>query len=269
MTLKALIFDLDDTLIWDERSVKEAFQATCHDASRYAVVDPEALELAVRKQARLLYESFDTYAFTQMIGINPFEALWAHFTEGEDESFRKLQQLAPQYRKDAWTRGLLAVGIDQPMLGLQLAELFPEERRSRPLVYEETYAVLDQLKDQYQLLLLTNGSPDLQKEKIASFPRLRSYFDHIVISGEFGEGKPATSIFKHTLSLAQVDAHEAIMIGDKLTTDITGSHQMHMTNIWINHHHIHNNGHIQPIHEVSRLNEIIPIIATYGNTNTH
>ncbi|MEW9698839.1 HAD family hydrolase [Paenibacillus sp. SI8] len=260
MTLKAVLFDLDDTLLWDDRSVKEAFEATCAEAAKHVNVEPEALEAAVRQEARALYETFDTFPFTKMIGINPFEGLWANFTQGEDENFRKLQKLAPGYRTESWTRGLRALGIEDRELGFTLGELFPAERRKRPLVYEETFRVLDTLKGSYQLLLLTNGSPDLQKEKLAGVPEITGYFDHIVISGEFGEGKPAASIFHHAMSLLGIEAHEGIMIGDKLTTDILGSGSVGMSNIWINHHGLPRGEEIVPVYEVSRLQEILPII---------
>ena len=136
-----------------------------------------------------------------MIGINPFEGLWANFTQGEDENFRKLEKLAPGYRTESWTRGLAALGIEDRELGYKLGEMFAAERRSRPYVYEETFRVLDALKGKYKLLLLTNGSPDLQKEKLAGVPEIAPYFDHIVISGEFGQGKPATAIFNYALGL--------------------------------------------------------------------
>jgi len=35
VTLKAILFDLDDTLLWDDRSVKEAFIATCKTAREF------------------------------------------------------------------------------------------------------------------------------------------------------------------------------------------------------------------------------------------
>ncbi|MBD0380421.1 HAD family hydrolase [Paenibacillus sedimenti] len=262
MTLKAVLFDLDDTLLWDDRSVKEAFEATCSEAAKHVNVHPEALEAAVRQEARALYESYETYPFTKMIGINPFEGLWANFTQGENENFRKLEKLAPEYRTASWTRGLQALGIEDRELGYKLGELFPAERRRRPLVYEETFRVLDSLKSNFTLLLLTNGSPDLQKEKLAGVPEIQTYFDHIVISGEFGEGKPATSIFHHAMGLLGIEAHEGIMIGDKLTTDILGSSRVGMRNIWINHHGLPQGDEITPAYEVSRLQEILPIIAT-------
>ncbi len=223
-------------------------------------VNPEELEASVRKEARSLYESFETFPFTKMIGINPFEGLWANFTQGEDENFRKLEKLAPGYRTESWTRGLAALGIEDRELGYKLGELFAAERRSRPYVYEETFRVLDALKGNYKLLLLTNGSPDLQKEKLAGVPAIAPYFDHIVISGEFGKGKPAAAIFNYALGLLEIEAEEGIMIGDKLTTDILGSGSIGMRNIWINHHGLQSGDEIVPAYEVTRLQDILPII---------
>ncbi|OXM87912.1 HAD family hydrolase [Paenibacillus rigui] len=260
MRIQAVLFDLDDTLLWDDRSVKEAFLATCTEAAKHYDIVPAALEDAVRQEARSLYESYETFPFTKMIGINPFEGLWANFTEGDNENFRKLEKLAPDYRTQSWTRGLKALGIDDPELGYKLGELFPAERRKRPIVYEETFEVLKQLKEKYKLLLLTNGSPDLQKEKLAGVPELAPYFDHIVISGNFGEGKPAAALFHHAMDLLGISAEEGVMIGDKLTTDILGSNGIGMRNMWINRHDMQRNDDIIPVYEIKNLREIQGII---------
>ncbi|MFC5448259.1 HAD family hydrolase [Paenibacillus aestuarii] len=261
MTLKAVLFDLDDTLLWDERSVQEAFEATCAEAAKHVDVNPAELEAAVRQEARALYESFETFPFTKLIGINPFEGLWGNFTEGAQEEFRIMEKLVPGYRTESWTRGLAALGIDNRELGEKLGEMFPAERRRRPYVYEETFRVLDALKGQYKLLLLTNGSPDLQQEKLAGVPELKAYFDHIIISGNFGIGKPDPSIFHHAMELLDIEAHEGIMIGDKLTTDILGSSRVGMRNIWINHHGLPQGDDHKPVYEVKRLQDILSIIA--------
>jgi putative hydrolase of the HAD superfamily len=258
--IKAILFDLDDTLLWDDRSVKEAFKATCDYASQQTGVDAEKLEEVVRKEARKLYESYETFPFTKMIGINPFEGLWANFTEGEDENFRKLEQLAPQYRTQSWTNGLLACRMDNPQLGYELGEMFAAERRNRPIVYDETFDVLDKLKGNYKLLLLTNGSPDLQNEKIASVPKLATYFNHIVISGNHGRGKPSASIFQHAMELLGIKAEEGLMIGDKLTTDIMGSNGVGMPSVWMNRHRVERNDDIIPKYEVTNLEELFAII---------
>jgi len=260
MNKKAVLFDLDDTLLWDERSVQEAFDVTCLEAAEATGVDSKALELAVRKEARALYESYETFSFTQMIGINPFEGLWGNFREGAAEEFRMLERIAPQYRAESWTRGLRALGVDDAELGAKLGERFPAIRRTLAYVYEETYDVLDALKGNVKLLLLTNGSPDLQKEKLAGVPKLAPYFDHIIISGDFGRGKPDPSIFSHAVELLGIDPSEGIMIGDKLTTDILGSSRIGMDNIWINHHGAEIGEHVPPKHTVSRLKDILTIV---------
>lgn len=257
---KAVMFDLDDTLLWDERSVREAFRATCDYAAEKAGVDQELLEEAVRREAREIYEAFEAFPFTKMIGINPFEGLWARFAEGKQEEFRKLEQFVPSYRSDAWTRGLAALGVHDEQLGKELGEMFPAERRKRPLVYEETFAVLDQLKGKYKLLLLTNGSPDLQQEKLAGVPELATYFDHIIISGDFGKGKPDVTIFEYALSKLELSAEQCVMVGDKLTTDILGANTAGIDSVWINRHGVDRNDDIIPTHTIKSLQELFTII---------
>ncbi|WP_239614368.1 HAD family hydrolase [Cohnella mopanensis] len=264
MSVKAVLFDLDDTLLWDDRSVSEAFKDTCKLAAEATGLHEEELEASVRREARALYETYETYGFTQMIGINPFEALWGKFERGEHPMFRKLQQLAPEYRVNAWTRGLAALGVDNPELGEKLAEWFPAQRRSLKYVYEETFAVLDELKGKYKLLLLTNGSPDLQQEKLDGMPDLIPYFDSIVISGNFGEGKPSPKLFAHAMEQIGITAEEGIMVGDKLTTDILGANRVGMTSVWINRHGAVRNDEIIPSYEIKSLTDLKELLQKIG-----
>jgi putative hydrolase of the HAD superfamily len=256
MTVKAVLFDLDDTLLWDERSIKEAFEATCRLGAEEAGIDAELLEDAVRREARALYETYDTFSFTKNIGINPFEALWGHFRKGDHPMFRKLEQLAPEYRRNAWTRGLASLGADRPELGAKLAEVFAAQRRKLPYVYEETFSVLDELRGRYKLLLLTNGCPDLQQEKLDGVPALTPYFDVILISGHYGEGKPSPRLFAHAMEQLGISPEEGVMVGDKLTTDILGANGVGMTSVWINRHDKKRSNEIVPKFEIASLTEL-------------
>ncbi|MFD2682193.1 HAD family hydrolase [Bacillus seohaeanensis] len=256
--MKAIFFDLDDTLLWDQKSVSEAFALTCRYASEKVKVDPEKLEKAVRNAAKELYSSYDTYAFTQKIGINPFEGLWGDFLD-EDDNFVKLKEIVPSYRKEAWTKGLLNLGIDNIPLGEELAERFPEERRKSPFIYDETFRVLEKLKGRYKLLLLTNGSPDLQNTKLTITPEISPYFDEIIISGAFGVGKPDISIFQHALERMSVSKEEAIMVGDNLMTDILGATRAEITSVWVNRHG-KKSGDVQPDFEINKLDELFSIL---------
>jgi putative hydrolase of the HAD superfamily len=256
--IKAVFFDLDDTLLWDQRSIKEAFVATCKLAEERYGVDSSNLEEAVRDAARELYASYETFSFTQMIGINPFEGLWGNFLDDQDE-FQKMKKIVPVYRKDAWTNGLKKMGIDDPEFGHELAEAFPQNRRKLPFVYEETFKVLDALKDDYRLLLLTNGSPDLQQTKLEITSELVPYFEKIVISGDYGRGKPDPGIFEHALSLMELNKDEAIMVGDNLMTDILGANRVGMKSVWINRHHKERN-EVIPTYEIKHLEELFTLL---------
>ncbi|WP_458414119.1 HAD family hydrolase [Schinkia sp. CFF1] len=257
--VKAIFFDLDDTLLWDQKSVKEAFVATCQKAKEKYDVDADLLEEAVRKEARDLYSTYETYPFTQMIGINPFEGLWGNFLDDQEE-FKKLSAVVPTYRKDAWTRGLAALGIKDPDFGSELGELFPAIRRTVPFVYEESFPVLDQLKGKYKLLLLTNGSPDLQNTKLKITPELVPYFDQIVISGDFGRGKPDPSLFEYALNLMELNKEDVIMVGDNLLTDILGATRAGMKTVWINRHNKERLKDVTPTYEIKSLDELFPIL---------
>ncbi|NRD80103.1 HAD family hydrolase [Bacillus sp. BRMEA1] len=262
--IKAIFFDLDDTLLWDQKSIKEAFVATCKVAEEKYGLDPEKFEEAVREAARNLYSSYEIYPFTQMIGINPFEGLWGNFNDDHDE-FRKMKELVPGYRKDAWTAGLKALGVDDSDFGYELGERFPQERRKIPFVYEETFKILDALKGKYQLLLLTNGSPDLQNTKLTITSELVPYFDQIVISGDFGRGKPDPAIFEHALSQLSLKNDEVIMVGDNLMTDILGANRAGIQSVWINRHQKERN-EVVPTFEITHLEELFTILEEFqGN----
>ncbi|MGE0911098.1 HAD family hydrolase [Bacillus atrophaeus] len=258
--MKAVFFDLDDTLLWDEKSVSTTFTETCLQAEKEYGLDPKEFEAAVREAARQLYMSYETYPYTVMIGINPFEGLWANFSEPISDGFKQLNKIAPKYRRSAWTNGLKAFGIEDAAYGEYLAEFFAAERRKRPFVYDETFDVLDQLKGKYELLLLTNGDPSLQKEKLAGVPELAPYFNEIVISGAFGKGKPDASIFEHCLGLLHISKDDAIMVGDNVNTDILGAGRAGMKTVWVNRTGKKNETDVKPDYVISDLHELFAIL---------
>ncbi|TFJ91381.1 HAD family hydrolase [Lentibacillus salicampi] len=260
--LKAIMFDLDDTLIWDERSVDEAFNKTCRLAAVKSGVDSELLEQKIRQNAQKLFASYDTYDFADMIGISPFEGLWAEFDD-EGESLRRLKDIAPEYRKQAWTTSLREAGVDDRHLAIELAEAFKAERGKNQFVFDETFNVLNELKGKYRLLMLTNGSPDLQQTKLNITPELKPYFDHIVISGAFGRGKPDPSIFDHAMALLSVEKDEALMVGDNPYSDILGATRAGVPSVWINHHAADVQD-VRPTYEISRLKELLDVLKQAG-----
>ena len=238
--------------------MKEAFAATCRVAEEKYEIDAGKLEEAVREEAASLYASYEIYPFTQMIGINPFEGLWGEFPE-EHAGFPEMNRMAPAYRKEAWTRGLKRFGIEDEAFGRELAERFPAERLNHPFIYEETIDVLDRLKGNYQLVLVTNGSPDLQNIKLDISSELLPYFDHVIISGDFGKGKPDSAIFDFALDKAEIRSHEGIMVGDNLMTDILGASRAGIKTVWVNREN-KIAADVIPDFEIRHLGELLPIL---------
>ncbi|SFE35852.1 HAD family hydrolase [Alteribacillus iranensis] len=254
--MKALFFDLDDTLLWDKKSIKESLRATCLEAEEQTGIHHKELEKTVREEAASLYASYDTYEFTKSIGINPFEGLWGDFTDDINIGFRKMNEIIYDYQEKAWTHSLSKHGVSDSPLGSTLAERFRFHRRKLPFIYADTFEVLAELKENYRLLLLTNGAPSLQQEKLNMTPQLVPFFEYIVVSGAYGIGKPAPSIFEHCLDLMQLSSDDALMIGDNLHTDILGSNRAGMKNIWINREKKEPNKDIPFTWEVQSLSEI-------------
>ena len=171
-------------------------------------------------------------AYCVDIGVSSWEALWARF-EGDDANLKILREWAPHYRRDSWRNALVEHGIHDAEFALELAETFPVLSRKLHVVYDDVRPALDRFRGRFRLGLLTNGAPDLQREKIAG-AGLGGYFDEIVVSGDLGFGKPDPRIFRTILSrLGTVPADEAIMIGNSLETDIEGAQAAGMKAVWV------------------------------------
>lgn len=151
------------------------------------------------------------------------------------------------------------MGIDDEAFGYELGDAFPRERRKTAALYNDTIQLLDALKGEYELLLLTNGSPALQNIKLELTPELVDYFKHIVISGDFGKGKPDQSIFEHALELIGSDKNEVLMVGDNLNTDILGANQTGIPSVWINRKNSKPN-EVKATYEIRNLMELIPLL---------
>lgn len=229
--MRALIFDLDDTLLVQDRSDDEARLAACLVASARYGLDPQTLAAAAHERARRLWLESPAATFCQSVGISSTEGLWAGF-KGDDRHLKSLRAWTPSYRRETWGGALQAFDVDDDDLATTMAEVFVTERRARHVLFPEADAVLSDLKQDYRLGLLTNGAPDLQREKLAA-SGLEGYFDAVVISGDLGYGKPDPRIFMHLLGLLEVAPSEAMMVGDNPGRDIAGAHAAGIYAVWI------------------------------------
>lgn len=230
---RALLFDLDDTLVVEERAAAASFAATARAATVQHRLDPEALATAARERARELWYAAPTHSYCKRVGISSWEG-WCRF-EGDEPNVRWLREWSPRYRREAWSLALADQGIHDPALAEELGELYSQQRRQRHEHFADCPRCLDALRDSYALGLITNGASCLQHEKLIG-TGLDGYFDAVIVSAEFGVGKPDPSIFEHALNRLDATAERTTMIGDSLVRDIDGATALGLRGVWINRH---------------------------------
>ena len=254
MVTRAIVFDLDETLIVEDASVDASFLAACRLASERYGVDAEALHRAVRAKAHALWHASPVRRYCVDIGISSWEGLSGRFT-GDDDNLKILRDWVPTYRRASWLEALNEFGKDDASFAEQLALAFQNERRKRHVVYPDTEPVLKRLREAFRLGLLTNGAPDIQREKIDK-SGLEPYFETIIVSGELGIGKPDKRIFGMVLDRLGVTAGETVIVGDSLRSDIAGAKGAGLTAIWMNRLKKVNEGPAQPDAEVHDMEEL-------------
>jgi putative hydrolase of the HAD superfamily len=229
---RAVVFDLDDTLVWDERISRRALMETADEAARRCDVDAGRLAAAAKRAAGELWHVHAPVDRCNALGIVAFEGMWGHF-HGEEDYLRHLRDWVPQFRKLVWQHALAEQGIDDEGLAAELGEMFARRRRELQDPLPGAEEVLRKLRAAgLRIGLLTNGAPDLQREKIET-SGLGMFFDAAVVSGEIGTGKPEPEIFRHLLGKLGVAPAESLMVGNSLARDIVGAKRAGMSSCWI------------------------------------
>jgi putative hydrolase of the HAD superfamily len=229
---RALLLDLDDTLVVEEPAAVAAFAATARAAAERYPLDPRQLALDGRACARELWRGTEVSAFGRSIGISSWEALWCRY-EGDDEELCALREWSPGFRRDAWRAALGRQGIEDDELAAELGERFGEERRARHETFEDAAPALDALRGDYRLALVTNGASCLQREKFEA-SGLADRFDAVVVSGDLRNAKPHPAVYAHALDAVGAAPGDAVMVGDSLRNDVDGALAAGLRAVWVN-----------------------------------
>jgi putative hydrolase of the HAD superfamily len=252
--VKAILIDMDDTLVVEVASAEKAFLATCALAQERYGVDAADLHQSVRQRARELWHDAPARAYSVSVGISSWEALWARFL-GEDSNLKTLRAWSPTYRRASWSRALADHGVDDRAFADELADMFRSERRKLHVVYDDVEPALRWLQARYRMALITNGASDLQRTKLAG-SGLAPYFEHVFVGGEVGVGKPDPRIYHAALNCLQASPHETVMVGNSLRSDVGGAQSVGITGIWLNREGKVLEGEIRPDAEIASLDEL-------------
>jgi len=103
-------------------------------------------------------------------------------------------------------------------LSLKYLEFLPQYNH----LLEDTVEILEYLKPNYKLHIITNGFEEIQNDKLRN-SNISEYFETITTSEEAGVKKPHSKIFELALEKATAFPENSLMIGDNFEADILGA----------------------------------------------
>jgi putative hydrolase of the HAD superfamily len=114
---------------------------------------------------------------------------------------------------------------------------------------EGTIDVLEYLKPNYELHIITNGFEEAQQKKM-DVSNLSHFFNTVTNSEKAGVKKPNPIIFDYALKSAKAKAHESIMIGDNYEADVLGALDVGFDAIYFNYHNQQPEPHIKEVKDL-------------------
>ena len=228
MSRRAVIFDLDDTLIVEQSFAMASLRTAI---AVFPGVDPVADEAAALEAIRSVWRRGADHPLCLALGLASWEGLWSTF-DGNDESMAGLHEWAPTYRTQAWEAVATRFGASDPALAEEAAMRFEAAQMAGHPIIDGMGDVLDSVRARYPVGLLTNGSSDLQRLKLDQ-AGLTDAFDTVAVSGEAGVGKPDPAVFTLVLEALGAGPEGSVMVGDSWERDVEGALATGMTAVWI------------------------------------
>jgi putative hydrolase of the HAD superfamily len=123
-------------------------------------------------------------------------------------------------------------------------------------LFDGAIEILDYLKPNYKLHIITNGFASVQTKKLNN-SKIGHYFDTITNSEMAGVKKPHPTIFDFALSLANALKEESLMIGDSYEADIIGAQEAGIEAIFFNEQNFEVDNSVLQINHLLDLKNIL------------
>lgn len=205
--LRAVLFDLDDTLHDDTYAFTTAAEEVAAEVAAEHGIDALSLKRAYVAQA---------------------EGFWHRLTTAE------LNTKLSEWRTSMWASALKSVGLDDAGLARRSAHHYHLWRKKYFALFPGALDLLHQLKDAgLKLALVTNGVSETHREKIALL-QIAQYFDAVFFADEIGMLKPDPLLFAHACVKLGTSPSQSAMVGDRYERDIAGALEAGLFTIWVN-----------------------------------
>lgn len=206
--IKAVLFDLDDTLYRERDFVDQSFRSVARVMAKY---------LAERDKGRGREEKGD---------LQPARA-----GESTEELFRQMIELMEQEgRGEIFNRLCERYDVDIPV-----EEFVRIYRETKPVLslYPDGEEFLERLeKRQIKTGLITDGNAQVQRNKIRALG-LDRRLDVVLASYDLGLRKPDPGVYVYCLEKLGCGPEEAVYIGDNPLKDFIGARKLGMKTVRI------------------------------------
>lgn len=234
MSVRAVLFDLDDTLFDHHHCSRSALEAVRASQACFSRMTFEELE---REHRRFLEELHADV----MVGRLPiddarrerFRRLFA--AAGHEADPAQVDATASAYR-DAYIAARRAIDGVLPLL---------------PLV-----------RTRARVGVVSNNLLEEQQQKLRDCG-LEPFVDALVVSEELGISKPDPEIFRVALERLECTPADAVMIGDSWFADVAGAQAAGIRAIWFNRHGLpqpQGNAHVEELRSLEPPDDVMKVI---------
>lgn len=224
--IKAILLDLDDTILDFHKAERIALSATLEE-----------------------------------LGITPTDKVLARYSEINQMHWKRLER--GELTRYEVLHGRFRMLFNE--MGLDVSEIDAQRIYEWRLgtghyFLDGAEKLLDDLYGKYDIYLASNGTDIVQTRRIES-AGIGKYFKELFISQRIGYDKPSVEYFNRCFErIENFDRASTIIIGDSLTSDILGGINAGIRTCLFNPHNRPGRADIVPDYEVKDLAEIAPLL---------
>lgn len=239
--LKAVFFDLDETLIENKISVRDLFARMYSDFQEQLGQENQAAFFTeLRTRAPLLWSSMFN---TELAPEQQFIECFAQCVESTNA----------------------ANGANASKLGKAMFEHYLELSANNVVFHDGAQETLLELRTRGIITgLITNGMEQVQLGKVRNL-QIQDQVDHVTVSAQARAHKPQAPVFELALKRAGVNAIEAIQVGDHATNDVAGAIRAGLGGVFYNPNKLKLEESFaelneRPTHHIQHLNEVLNLV---------
>ncbi|HET7813149.1 MAG TPA: HAD family hydrolase [Candidatus Baltobacteraceae bacterium] len=205
--IRAVLFDLDDTLHDDTLAFTSAAEEVAREVAAEHGIDALELKAAYVAEAEGFWHRLD-----------------------RDQVRERISHL----REAFWASALERVGLTDPMLAQTSAANYHAYRNKYFALFPGALDLLRDLKSRgVKLGMVTNGFSETHRDKLIVL-QISELFDALFLPDETGMVKPDPLLFAHACRELGVAPKHSAMVGDRYERDIAGAQQAGLMTVWVN-----------------------------------